>query len=166
MATDSLATRSQSPKVASARGSRNTNRAVLTGRAGRGVELGEQREPEFVGGQDVEALVAHERGGAGDRVEGPLDLGPDRLLGLAPARPRRRRVGGAGEVEQVGSLGLVELKRAGQRLQHALRRPRSCLRARGGCSTERSRRPGRRPPRGAVRERAEGRRWLARLGPG
>ena len=90
MATDSLATRSQSPKVVSARGSRKTNRAVLTGRAGRVVQLGVQRESELVGGEDVEALVAHERGGAGDRVEGPLDLGPDGLLGLAPTRPRRR----------------------------------------------------------------------------
>ena len=96
---------------------------MLTGRAGRGVELGEQRAPELVGGQEVEALVAHERGGAGDRVEGPLDLGPDQLLGLAPARPRRRRVGGAGEVEQVGSLGLVELERPGECLEHAFGGP-------------------------------------------
>jgi hypothetical protein len=43
---------------------------------GAGVQLGEQRTSELVGGQEVEALVAHERGGAGDRVERPLNLGP------------------------------------------------------------------------------------------
>ena len=90
---------------------------------GRGVQLGEQRASELVGGQDVEALVAHERGGAGDRVEGPLDLGPDALLGLAPTGPRRRRLCGAGEVEEVGALGVVELERPGQCLQHALGGP-------------------------------------------
>ena len=73
----------------------------------------------MVGGQDVEALVAHERGGAGDRVESPLDLGPDALLGSAPTRPRRHWVRGAGEVEQVSAFGVVELERPSQRLQHA-----------------------------------------------
>jgi hypothetical protein len=63
----------------------------------------------LVGGQDVEAPVAHDRGGAGDRVEGPLDLGPDARFGLAAARPRRRGLCGAGEVEEVGALGVVEL---------------------------------------------------------
>jgi hypothetical protein len=77
----------------------------------------------LVGGEDVEALVAHERGGAGDRVEGPLDFGPDALLGLAPTRPRWRGVCGAGEVEEVGALGVVELERPGQCLQHALGGP-------------------------------------------
>ncbi len=65
----------------------------------------------MVGGKDVDALVAHERGGAGDRVEGPLDLGPDGLLGSAPTRPRRHWMRGAGEVEQVSPFGVVELKR-------------------------------------------------------
>ena len=88
---------------------------------GCGVQLGEQRTAELVGGQEVETLVAHERGGAGDRVEGPLHLGPDTLLRLAPARRRSRRLCGAGEVEEVGALGVVELERAGQGLQHALR---------------------------------------------
>ena len=90
---------------------------------GRVVQLGIQRESELVGGQDVEAVVAHERGGAGDRVERPLDLGPDALLGLAPARPRRRWVCGAGEVEEVGAFGVVELERAGECAQHALGDP-------------------------------------------
>jgi hypothetical protein len=38
---------------------------------------------ELVGGQEVEAVVAEVGGGAGDRVEGPLDLGSDALLGVA-----------------------------------------------------------------------------------
>ena len=84
---------------------------MLTGRAGAAYSSEYSATSELVGGQDVEALVAHERGGAGDRVEGPLDLGPDALLGLAPTRPRRRRVCGAGEVEEVGALGVVELQR-------------------------------------------------------
>ena len=88
---------------------------------GRGVQLGEQRTAELVGGQDVQVLVAHERGRAGDRVEGPLDLGPDALLGRAPTRSRYRRLRGAGEVEEVSALGVVELERPGQCLQHALR---------------------------------------------
>ena len=82
---------------------------------GRVVQLGVQRETEVVGGEDVEALVAHEGGGAGDRVEGPLDLWSDALFGLALTRPRRGWVRGAGEVEEVGALGVVELERAGER---------------------------------------------------
>ena len=91
---------------------------------GRVVQLGEQRAAELVGGQDVEALVLDERGGAGDRVEGPLDLGPDALLG-------RRRRGGAG----VGCAARARSKRwarsassscerAGEGVQHALARRR------------------------------------------
>jgi hypothetical protein len=74
---------------------------------GCGVQLGEQRSPELVGGQEVETLVADERGGAGNRGEDPLDLGPDALLGLAPTRPRSRRLRGTGEVEEVGALGVA-----------------------------------------------------------
>jgi hypothetical protein len=80
---------------------------------GRGVQLREQRARELVGGQDVETLVSDERGGAGDRVERPLDLRPDALLGAAPTGPRRRRLRGAGKVEEVGALRVVELERPG-----------------------------------------------------
>ena len=75
---------------------------------GAGVQLGEQRASERVGGQDVEAVVADVRGGPGDRVEGPLNIRPDTRMGLVPARPRPGRLGGAGEVEEVGALGIVE----------------------------------------------------------
>ena len=53
-------------------------------------------------------------------VEHPLDARPDRCFGPAPTRPPWRRLCRAGEVEEVRALGVVELERAGQRLQHAL----------------------------------------------
>jgi hypothetical protein len=87
---------------------------------GCGVELGEQRAPKVVGGEDVEAVIADVGGSAGDRVECPLDLRPDAWLVLAPARACPGRLGGAGEVEEVGALGVVELERPGQCLQDAL----------------------------------------------
>jgi hypothetical protein len=73
---------------------------------GPGVQLGEERASERVAGQDVEALIADIRGGRGDRVEGPLDLRPYALLGLAPARPCCGGLGGAGEVEKVTAAQL------------------------------------------------------------
>src|SRR5205823_5369791 len=59
--------------------------------------------------------------GARDRVEGPLHLGPDAPPGSAAAGPQWGRPHGSGEVEEVDALGVVELERAGQRLQHAVR---------------------------------------------
>ncbi len=56
-------------------------------------------------------------------VQCPLNLGPDALLGPATTGPRYRRLGGAGEVEEVGAFGIVELERPRQCLQHALRDP-------------------------------------------
>ncbi len=73
----------------------------------------------MVGGQNVEAVVANERGDASDRVERPLDLGPDPLLGLAATSSRRSWVCGAGEVEEVGAVGVVELQRSSQCIQDA-----------------------------------------------
>src|SRR3954469_12273730 len=49
-----------------------------------GIQLGEERASERVGGEDVQAIVAHIGGGARDRVERPLDLGPDARLRRAP----------------------------------------------------------------------------------
>ena len=80
---------------------------MLTGRAGAAYSSENSARPSWLAGQEIEALVAHERGGAGDRVEAPLDLGPDALLGLAPTRPRCGGLCGAGEVEEVGALGVV-----------------------------------------------------------
>ena len=49
--------------------------------------------------------------------------GRTRCLVRRRARPRYRRLCGAGEVEEVGALGVVELERPGECLQHALRGP-------------------------------------------
>ena len=59
-----------------------------------------------------------------DQLEADLaHLGPDALLGPASTGPRYRRLRGAREVEEVGTLGVVELERPRQCLQHALRDP-------------------------------------------
>jgi len=90
------------------------------GRADRVAEdLGEERVPQLVGIQDVQAPVLHERRRPGHRVEDPLHAGADALLGRTAAR-RAGRVGGAREIDQVGALGLVELESAGDAFQHAL----------------------------------------------
>src|ERR1700722_9612023 len=59
---------------------------VVDRSGGGGIQLGVQRPSELVGGQEVEAVVADERGGAGDGVEGPLDVGPDPQVGWATPR--------------------------------------------------------------------------------
>src|SRR4051795_12527072 len=84
-----------------------------------GIQLGEQGASEGVGGEDVQAIVAHIGGGAGDRVERPLDLRPDPRLRRAPTRGRPGGMGGASKVEEVSALGVVELERSRQRLKHA-----------------------------------------------
>ena len=45
------------------------------------------------------------------------------MLGRPAARRRPDGVGGAGEVEEVSALGVVELQRASQRLEDAVRGP-------------------------------------------
>jgi hypothetical protein len=71
-----------------------------------------------VGGEDVEAVVTHEGGRAGDGVEDVLHAGTDALPGRGPAPRGGGRLRGAGEVQQVRAFGGVELQSAGQRLQH------------------------------------------------
>ena len=70
-----------------------------------------QGPAEGIAGQDVEAAVADERGGAGHRVEHALHTGRDRRL-AAPSWGAHG-LGGAGEVEQVLPLGVVELQGTG-----------------------------------------------------
>ena len=74
---------------------------------------------ELVGGEVVAAHVAHGRR-RGDAVEDPLHRRTDALLGRAAPALRGDRAGGAGEVEQVGALGVVEPQRVGERLQDAV----------------------------------------------
>ena len=64
--------------------------------------------------------VADERDAVGDRLECPLQARPRRgLAGCTTAGAARGgdAVGGAGEVEEVCSFGLVELQGAGQRVE-------------------------------------------------
>jgi hypothetical protein len=96
---------------------------VVDRSGGVGVELGVQGASELVGGQEVEAAVADEGGGAADGVEGPLDIGPDEPFDLAAARPHWRRVGGSDKVHEVGVLGVVELQGPCQCLEDAVRDP-------------------------------------------
>src|SRR5439155_10077983 len=71
-------------------------------------------------GEDVQSPVSHEGRRGGHRVEDALHARPHPLLRRAATSPRRR-VRCTCEVEEVCSLGLVELKRTGKRLQNALR---------------------------------------------
>ena len=72
-----------------------------------------------VGGDEIEAAVA-DVGGRGHRVEDPLHGRTHPFLGRTPARRTRRRVGGAHQVEEVGSFRLVELQRSRDALEHVL----------------------------------------------
>src|SRR4051812_16873013 len=83
------------------------------------IHRGVQRTAERVDGENVHTAVAYERRRARHRVEHPLNLGPNRGL-LSAAWRAARGPGRTGEVEQVGVLGLVELQRAGDRVQDVL----------------------------------------------
>ena len=93
-------------------GVRGPNRAVE--------HRGVQGVTEPVHGQHVGAPVTHPRGCAGDGVQHPLHTGPH-LLRRRASRFAARRVCRACQVEQVRTLGLVELQPTGQCVQHALR---------------------------------------------
>jgi hypothetical protein len=58
-----------------------------------GVDRREQRQPEVVGGQEVQASIEHESGRADHRVQDALDRGPDALSGRPAARPAGRASG-------------------------------------------------------------------------
>src|SRR4029453_6503058 len=77
------------------------------------------REPELVGGQEVQASVEHEPGCADHRVQDPLDGGPDLLWGRPAAWPAGR-ARAAEQVEQMGPLGVVELQGVGDGVDDAL----------------------------------------------
>ena len=116
-----LATSSQSTKnVVAVLGSMNVNRARFVGCRRVGERGREQGAAERVGGDDVEASVAHEGRCAGHGVEEALHAGPDLLLARSAAAGGRGVVGGAGEVEQVGAFGFVELQGAGDGFEDAV----------------------------------------------
>ncbi|GAB2745381.1 hypothetical protein GCM10027072_46870 [Streptomyces bullii] len=71
---------------------------------------------ELVGGEDVHAAVADERGPGGDRVQGPLQTAVGCPLPRAAAPGAGESVGAVGglrQVQQVGAFGVVELQGAG-----------------------------------------------------
>ena len=97
---------------------------MLAGRRGAGEDRREQRRAELVDGQDVQPGVADVGRGRGHRVEDAPHAGPHLLRCGASGRPRGGGDGGsAGEVEQVGALGLIEVQGAGDPFQHAVGGP-------------------------------------------
>jgi hypothetical protein len=65
----------------------------------------------------------HERRRAGERVEDLLDARPQALAARSARSRRTRWPHGAGEVEQVRALGLVELEGAGERFEQLSETP-------------------------------------------
>ncbi len=86
-----------------------------------------QGSAQLVGGQHVRAVGQDERRRIGHRVEDPLDLWADLLLGAgSPAgvpAPQALGVGGLGQVEQVGAFRFVELEGARHRREYLLGDP-------------------------------------------
>ena len=122
------AARSQSGKNRRAAASRKVKRAKFGRSGGVGVQVGVEGAAELVGGEEVGAFVADDGRSRGDGVEDPLDARLDRpLLGGGAAWPHGGggAVGGLGEVEQVPTLGVVELQGAGEGVEDT-----------GGCTTE------------------------------
>ena len=59
--------------------------------------------------------------GASDAVEDLLHDRPDALLNRSAPAPWGDRAGGAGEVEEVGALGVVEAQRVGESFEDLVR---------------------------------------------
>jgi hypothetical protein len=84
------------------------------------VHLRIQRVAEAVGAEDVHPSVAHQGRRAGHRVEHALYTRADPLRRPATAGPSRR-VLRTREIEEMSPLRVVQLKRAGKRLENAFR---------------------------------------------
>ena len=93
--------------------------------AGVGVHVVVEGAGERVRGEDVHAAVAHERRAGGDGVERPLQARPGRRLERRTLRSAPHggcAVGGAGEVGEVFSFGVVELQGAGDGVEYLVGR--------------------------------------------
>ena len=79
---------------------------------------------EVVGGQQVHPAVADD-GGRLNAIEHPLQRRSRSPARTRPASwpPGAGAVGGVGEVEEVGALGIVELQGSGERVEHRCRNP-------------------------------------------
>jgi hypothetical protein len=75
----------------------------------------------MIGRQQIRPVVPDNGGSRADGVQGPLQAGPHGPLLGAAARTHRGAgaVGGVGQVEQVGTLSLVELERTSDRVENA-----------------------------------------------
>ena len=107
-----------------------------------GVQVGQRGSSKAVDAEQVEAVVPDVRRSA-DRVEDPLDSGAQVLLG-GRAALAAAGIGGSGEIEQVAAFGLVELQRAGERLEDGLSGSPACsgvIRARREVRKSRTPRP-------------------------
>jgi hypothetical protein len=84
------------------------------------VRLREEGEPQSVRGDHIEPTVLHDHGDAGHRVDGLLHAGshlllPSRSLSLPGPGALVRR---ADEIVQMGALGVIELQRTADPLEH------------------------------------------------
>ncbi len=100
---------------------------VVAGEVGAAVPVGGvavahrrvQSPGQRVGGDDVQAAVAHESGGHRHGVEQPLDGRRD-LDVLAAGRRSAGGPGCSGQIEQVGAFVLVQLQRPRDRVENVL----------------------------------------------
>ena len=109
-ATVSSATESQARKKSEACRSRKMKRALFGGRAGRR-RPARRAHTQCVGGQYVESSVEDECRCATHRIQDPLHRGPDTLWRRSATRWPAAGAGRAQQIEEVGSLGPVELQR-------------------------------------------------------
>jgi hypothetical protein len=138
---------------ASARGSRNTNRALLTGRAGAAYSSENSARPSSLAARmSRRALPTN---AAAPVIASRVHWTSARTRCLGGRRRGRPAVGWAARARSkrwARSASSSSSARASA--SSTLPETRSCLPAPGACSRERSRRPGRRPPRGGARHPA------------
>lgn len=82
-------------------------------------DLGVERASQAVRSEQVHATVAHEGRTGRHRIQGPLEA--RRCVSVRPEASTSRsggRSGGGGEVEEVGSFGVIELQRHGEAVEN------------------------------------------------
>ena len=93
---------------------------VVTGRAGSAYSSEYRPRASGLAARMSRRPLLHERGRAGDRVEHALHARAGSVAWSGAGGAGVVGCGRAGEVEEVRALGVVELERASERLQHAL----------------------------------------------
>lgn len=86
-----------------------------------GEQIGVEGPGERIGGENVRAAVAHDCGPRGDGVESPLQAAVRCALAAGGPAPGPGEgvgaVGGLGQMQEMGALGVVQLQRAGDGLE-------------------------------------------------